>query len=220
MEAETPESRRAAHDLCRSLLQAERTLPYHEVRKSANGLGLTISKRMFAAVHRELAGTIRLVPREAPKTQAPIRTLAPERRSKEQPKKAPNPSMAFLVKHLTDQPDSSYGQAKQVAEEAGFRVYPVTYGLARKRAGLPKLSKPPTRRTATRSSITPSVPENAVQEVLARLRRLEDERDRLRKRIEAIKAVVGAVRDRYQGSETTAKIPQGNLPSNQQERRP
>lgn len=207
-----------AFDLCRSLLQAERTLPYREVNKSAEGLGLTVSKRMFANVQRELAGTVRLVtdpkhpdlPSKAPALiltgprAVPAEPLtasaSPDPGFEEDSKKnaSRSPAVAFMVDHLGCDPDATYQQVRRAATMAGHEVFPITYGLARKLAGLPKQSKRTaasrsrnhqqgTRRKRAQPKTRIESPEHAIQSVLARIQELEQMIDELRTRLDAIK---------------------------------
>lgn len=44
---------------CRTQIQTEQSITYDQVRLAAERLGLSVSRPMFAAVHRELAGTAR-----------------------------------------------------------------------------------------------------------------------------------------------------------------
>lgn len=47
-------------------------------------------------------------------------------------------SMDFLVRFLRSHPDATYAEVKAAARDAGHRVFPITFGNARRRAGLAK----------------------------------------------------------------------------------
>jgi hypothetical protein len=81
------ESRQAALDLCRSLLQAERDLPHKEIRRIAAGLGLNVTRSIVQEVQRELHRTVRLDEVEGPTRAAPKPGLT----------QTPRPSMTWIV---------------------------------------------------------------------------------------------------------------------------
>jgi hypothetical protein len=118
-------SRQAALDLCRSLLQAERDLPHKEIRRIAAGLGLNVARSIVQEVQRELHRTVRL--EEGPTRTAP----QPER------KQTPRPSMTWIVDFVRAHPAADVYEVQRAGRAQGYAVHPIAYRTARKIAGLP-----------------------------------------------------------------------------------
>jgi hypothetical protein len=177
------ESRQAAFDLCRSLLQAERDLPHKEIRRIAAGLGLVVTRSIVQEVQRELHRTVRLEEGPTRSAPQPIRT------------QTQRPSMTWIVDYVREHPAADVQEVQRAGQTEGYAVHPIAYSTARRIAGLPLrvsstvergLLPTPARRDAGAAGGQVSF----VDRVVATLRRLERERDELRDAIERILAIV------------------------------
>jgi hypothetical protein len=177
------DSRQAALDLCRSLLQAERNLPLKEIRRIAAGLGLSVTRSILQEVQRELYRTVRL-------EEGPARTAPQPERPQTQ-----RPSMIWIVDYVREHPAADVHEVQRAGQTEGYAVHPIAYSTARKIAGLPL--RPPTTverillpAPARRDAGSGGVQVSFVDRVVATVRRLERERDELRDAIERILAIV------------------------------
>ena len=155
-----------ARDLCRNLLQNDPQIPYKEVRDSAESLGLKVSRWMFSAVQRELAGTVG--------GGKPSRSDTPTPVGAEEPAETPGDEaaapgteagadeslepivlkpvgnlkseiMTFTVGFLQKDPRAPFKAVRDAAVAAGLTLYPISYGRAQALLGIVK-AKP--RRSA------------------------------------------------------------------------
>ncbi len=162
-----------ARDLCRSLIQGDPTVRYRDAVRVADGLGLPLTRQLFASVHREIAGTVR---GEEPLDGAPAVASEPGRLGDpERNGNRPGPSaMDFMVAHLRARPEATYQEVRTAAEAEHLTVFPITYGRARTLAGLPKASRARGRAAETSPAVAFTIailkehPDAAYREVKAR----------------------------------------------------
>ena len=214
---DSPERQADARDLCRTLLQGNPQMPFKEIRQSADNLGLRVSRWMYSAVQRELAGTVggraggevETTPQsddgakeiEAPKSQE-VRVATPAApRQLRDDSKLKSPVMAFTVKFLRERPDAPYRDVRDASEKEGMKLYPITYGRAQALLGIvkakPRRARRPKglaggeggqkRRALVQGGAQPS---NEVEGFIDRAHALAAERDRYRKTLESLRKVL------------------------------
>jgi hypothetical protein len=147
-----------ARDLCRNLLQGNPQMSYKEVRLSAENLGLKVSRWMYSAVQRELAGTIDgehdpdADAGESKSSEDPVATETEEAGEHEQVGdeqsgdslalkpvgKLKSPIMAFTVHFLQEKPTAAFKEVRDAAAKEGLTLYPISYGRAQALLGIVK----------------------------------------------------------------------------------
>ncbi len=141
-----PDRQAEARDLCRSLILAERTISYRQLKQTIERLGLSLSRQLFSSVQRELAGTARGA--ELPDLEAsPADESGQENPTLDGMRRATS-AMDFMVDYLTAHPAATYEEVHGVARAEGHIVWPATYGRARQLArALARPRAPRVRRT-------------------------------------------------------------------------
>ena len=171
--------RTAARDLCRSLLQSDRTLSYREIRKAGEGLGLSINRGLFSQVQRELAGTVKFSgPKQAPEG---VRRPHQRRRGGTPPSAALRTESleAFMMSYLALHREATFEEARAAADASGH------FGGRRAASGTGAPALPAPSSGAKRVA--------NLKDLLGSVRRLEAERDELRAALSAIVAALDEV---------------------------
>lgn len=205
----TPGREGEARSFCRTMLREDPTLLFGEVRRAARARGLEVSAEIFGAVHGELgepggepaAGPVAREPEPVP-APAPVPAgespPAPAARARRRPGPAPergSAAMDFLVGHLRSHPDATYQEVKAAAARAGVEVFPITFGNARRLAGIgkhaPRTSQPASKTPAPGAASAPARlgsrgAEGIVHDLAAMLEDLERKRQELRETLAAI----------------------------------
>jgi hypothetical protein len=109
---------------------------------------------------RQLAG----LPRQTARPAARSRGDAPAERSAG----VKNPAIRFMVEYLGAHREAGFDEVKAAAADSGFTIYPITYGNARRLAGLEKRAP---RRSASPEGAFPPAEMRPSPAAAARARR-------------------------------------------------